>query len=89
MRSCLGRGSSVLPISCLEIFWIGVALGSVRAIVILPVEYHEVAPLLLLVCVVAIGAAIGAAFERMVIGVVVTLLIAVVFGLLMPAVMVA
>ena len=76
----------------LEIFWIAAALGSFRAIAAVPEEYSDAGALLLLMGVVATGAALGGAFRRMTTGVVVAVILvalALVVGLFFGVVMVA
>lgn len=70
----------------LEIFWVGAALGLFR--VAAYTDYH-INPLLLLPAIVATGAAIGGLFKRMASGAAWAVVVAIVVGMLMPAVMVA
>jgi len=55
----LGPRQFGLAYLLLETFWIALALASIRAILTLPEEYHKIAPLLLLICLIVIGVAIG------------------------------
>jgi hypothetical protein len=67
----------------LEIFWVGAALGLFR---LAAADYH-INPLILLPAIVATGAAIGGLFKRMADGAAWAVVVAIVVGMLMPAVM--
>jgi hypothetical protein len=84
----LGKRQFSLRYLLLQIFWVAVALGTLRALASLP-ENPAAGPLLLIALVIAIGAAIGGCFGQMIWGVVWAVLLAIVFGLLLPATMVA
>jgi hypothetical protein len=85
----LGKKQFSFGYVMLEIFWVAVALGFFRAAFSPPLEPYDASSLFLFVGIAAAGAAFGGLFGRMVIGAIAAVAIALLLGLLLPAVMVA